>query len=145
MLGNMNLAVLLVALATSSSALPSLSDTQTQAGELAKRTSVQFVMSNFREPNCRNPVELGALITPGKCHNIPTAGTLTAQVYDPSGQTCVLKFWSNPDCTGTATTWWMRGAENDRCFNSASQGGIQKLGGAKSVIANCAQDEIPSS
>ncbi|KAK2736490.1 hypothetical protein CKAH01_07690 [Colletotrichum kahawae] len=145
MLANMNLTVLLVALATAASALPSLSETQIDASKISKRTSVQFIMSNFRESSCRNSVELGALITPGQCHNIPTASTVTAQVYDPSGQTCVLKFWSEADCKGTAATWWMKGAKNDRCFDSASQGGIRKLSGAKSVLANCAEDAIPAS
>ncbi|CAI0652291.1 unnamed protein product [Colletotrichum noveboracense] len=145
MLANMKIAVLLVALATSVSALPGLSEIQAEAGKISKRTSVRFVMSNFRESSCRNSAELGALITPGQCHNIPTASTTTAQVYDPSGQMCVLKFWSDADCKGTAATWWMKGAKNDRCFDSASQGGIRKLSGAKSVLANCAEDAIPAS
>ncbi|KAJ0336826.1 hypothetical protein COL154_013538 [Colletotrichum chrysophilum] len=130
MLANMKLAVLLVALATSVSALPGLSEIQAEAGKISKRTSVQFVMSNFRESAAATRL---------------SSVRSSRLVYDPSGQTCVLKFWSDADCKGTATTWWMKGAKNDRCFDSASQGGIRKLSGAKSVLANCAEDAIPAS
>jgi len=71
--------------------------------------------------------------------------TSPANSFSPSDQKCVIKFWSNSGCTGTASTWYFHTLNRNQCFPSASQNGIPKLlNGAKSLIANCAFDEVPN-
>jgi len=61
-------------------------------------------------------------------------------------QVCILKYWSNPGCTGTAVTWFLGTTKNVQCFPNGQNGGVQKLpNGAKSVIATCAIDGVPGS
>ena len=64
---------------------------------------------------------------------------------NPIDQECIIKFWSDAGCSGTATTFYFGRRDSPvKCFASVSNGGTQKLpNGAKSVISNCAFDAVP--